>query len=652
MLTVLQFVLFVFLCLLIFTLPGIYFLQSKLLNSWDKITIGSVIGFVLFTLCAYFLGILGISILLFPLVAVFNVLALKNILHKKLKLPLLTRGKLLILSLIFIIGIAGQMAIIGPSGTYRGEDLVFYSSNGHDGAWHIALMEEIKKGYPLQNPAYAGERLVNYHFFSDIAPSVFSQYFRLSNLDLYFRFFPFLFSILLGSTAYLLGKKVGGSDISGIWSAFFVYFVGSFGYIITWLQNRVIAGESIFWATQIQSSIGNPPQIISDILVLTFLYLFFNYLFKKDFYLFALCILLAGIMAVFKVYAGIVILASLGLVGLVQLIKERKINIFSMFVLSSIFGSILYLPNTAKSASFLIWEPWWFIRTMIVSRLNWLDLELKRQTFVAEGNWKRVLQIESIGFLIFLFGNLGMRFLGLLSFYSLLKNFNNYFNQLLLFLIFSSFILPLLFLQRGVAGNTIQFLQYFLLLFGILAALTITRFQKKIKSRVFKIAFILLIIVFSIPTQVGLIYDFYHRPPIAKITSDELDALEYLKENTNEDNIIITPPYNKFINQQESTPNIWAWFDTSYVAAFSARRTYLADSEQVDIMGYDLKRRVDIANNIFSTIDNAENLREVLKINKIDYIYFPKSLKPKLDLGKTDFLKLFDNGSVEIWRVI
>jgi len=54
------------------------------------------------------------------------------------------------------------------------------------------------------------------------------------------------------------------------------------------------------------------------------------------------------------------------------------------------------------------------------SRLNWLDLEYRREFYLARGGIKSILRIieyEGIGFLIFFFGNLGMRFWELKNLY-------------------------------------------------------------------------------------------------------------------------------------------------------------------------------------------------------------------------------------------
>ncbi len=651
---ILSFVLFLLASFICFTIPGIYILGKTkyTFSSLEKIVLGTIVGFVTFTLLSYLLLIFKISFFILPAVSLINILYLKSIFHVKINLNLGPKRHLAILSVVFILGMIGQLAIIAPSGLEVNSDLVFFSANGHDGTWHMALMEEIKKGYPLQNPIFAGERLVNYHFFSDVAPSLFSQYFKFSNLDLYFRFFPFLHSLMLGSIAFLLGRKLSNSFIGGVWSAFFVYFAGSFGYILTWIKDKNIGGESIFWATQIQSSIGNPPQIISNILVLSIIYLLIILIAKRNFWLFVICTLLLGSLIEFKVYASIVVLISLGALGLLEFIKEKKFYLLSLFGLSSLVSAALYLPNSVSSSSFLIFEPWWFIRTMIVvdSRLNMLDMELRRQTYLAEGNLKRVIQLELTGFLIFFFGNLGMRFLGLIYVFKTIKKvFINYILFLLLLISLVSLIMPLLFLQKGVASNTIQFLQYFLLIFGLFASLTVTDLQKRIRNSTLKTFFIFAVIIFSIPTQIGLLYDFYHKPPIAKITSLEIDALNFLKNNTSNNSIVLVPPFDKNLNLKISTPPIWAWFDTSYVSAFSSKKIFVSDTEQIDIMGYDFKNRLNIAKFIFES-EKKDSVLKLLRNIQIDYVYFPKLLKPKIDISSV-FSKVFDNGQTEIWKI-
>lgn len=603
---------------------------------------GSIVGFVILTLISYLLMLLNFPVLIIPIFLIGMLLIFKS-LKKTLKNIKITFNKQTIIILtVFIIGIVGQLAIIAPSGIFQNGDLVFWSAHGHDGTWHIALMEEMKKGYPFQNPVFSGERLINYHFFSDIIPSILSKYLPISNVNLYFRIFPFIYSLFLGASVYFLTKKITKNFSASIWAILFTYFAGSFGFIVTYIKNKTIGGESIFWATQPQSSSGNPPQIISNFLFLSAIYfvlVFLDQKNKKDklkYFLINLVIL--GTISSFKIYAGVILLGTLAIIGTWQIITKGDSRLFILSLVSGILALILYLPNTSNSTSFLIYEPWWYIRTMIVepSRLNLLDWELRRQTYIYEHNWKRVIWLEGMGFIIFFFGNLGMRFLGLWEF---VKQ-----NNIFKISIILSLVLPLIFLQKGVASNTSQFLQYFLLLFGILSGIAVAKITKPKKLKFL----IPIIIILIIPTQLGLLREFYSRPAFAKIDSFELSALDFIKQNSDKNSVIITPPYNQYLNLEKVTPDIWDWFDTSYVSSFSSRITYFDDYEQVDIMGYDYKPRLAIKKTIFES-ENVEDVKTAFLKTGANILYFPKVIKPEVNPSEIGLTKLFENQKVEVW---
>ena len=213
-----------------------------------------------------------------------------------------------------------------------------------------------------------------------------------------------------------------------------------------------------------------------------------------------------------------------------------------------------------------------------------------------------------------------------------------------------SLVLPLLFLQKGVASNTAQFLQYFILLFGILAGIAVSKIPKNLSYILFPLIFILMI-----PTQVNLLKDFYGttknpRPAFTKISTKELEALKFIKENTDKASVILTPPYNQYYVGKESIPNIWDWFDTSYVSALTSRRTYFDDYEQVDIMGYDYKPRLKTKEIIFNS-EKIEEVKEALKSTDADILYYPKAITPKIDIDSIGLNKIFENNEVLVWKL-
>src|SRR5258708_6083073 len=179
--------------------------KIQLEDFFESLVLGTTLGFASFTFAAYILAFLHLRffMLIFPILGLllflkgkFNLFSLAKNIEPNLK-------KFFIV--IFIFGVAGQLAVNAPSGLTYQNGVYFWSSHGHDGVWHLSLMEELKKNtFPFQNPGFAGNSLQNYHFFVDLFMSEVSRLFFFSNLDVYFRFVPLLFSILMGLSSFIL----------------------------------------------------------------------------------------------------------------------------------------------------------------------------------------------------------------------------------------------------------------------------------------------------------------------------------------------------------------------------------------------------------------------------------------------------------------
>lgn len=640
-----------------FTMPALVLLKKfKVdLDDLERLTLASTLGLVIFTLAAYIFAALNIRFLMwiFPLFGIWSFFKLKSYflgINFKLKYGLF-------FLLVLIIGIIGQVAVNAPSGFPYKDGIYFWSSHGHDGIWHVALMEEMhKNSFPFQNPEYAGNKLQNYHFFSDLLMSEFSRLFYFSNLDIYFRFMPVVFSLLLGLSSFIFVRAWRGKEIAGIWAMIFVYFAGSFGYLLYIPTHKSLGGEAIFWVSQTQSVLGNPPHATAFIIMIIFLFCFVKYLTKHSKQLLFLCTLLGGAVIEFKVYAGVLILGGLLFLGVYELLIKRKWQALLLFVTTLLTALGIYLPNSANSQDFLIWHPWWYIRTMVVAtdRLNWLDLELRRQTYIAENNWKRVIQLELTAFLIFLFGNLGMRFLGFLTVFNQIKSniFKNSFSLFYLTITFASFFIPVFFLQKGVVWNSIQFNQYFLLLFGFLAAFALPDILNFSKNKSYKILVSILIIGLAVPTQVGLLWQFYSNSPLSKISYQELAALNFLKTQSDRKSVVLTAPFNKYERDKYKNPPIpiYAWYDTGYVSAFSSKQTLISDEEQVNIMGYKADKILEERKEIFETND-YKKINEFLNKYNVDYIYLVWDQKFATDSASLNTDLIYENQDAKVFKV-
>lgn len=642
-----------FLC---FTLPGFYFLKKDthgLKDNLDKFVIYSVFGIVVFTLSAYVLADISLRFLmyLFPLLGLWTLFRFrKNFLDLTFKI----NNKLFFI-VVLLVGIGGQVAVNAPSGFPYKDGIYFYSSHGHDGVWHVSLMGEMHKNtFPFQNPELAGAKLQNYHFFADLLMSEFSRLFYFSSLDIYFRFMPVVFSLLLGLSGFIFLRAWSKSETAGIWAMIITYFAGSFGYLLYIPTHKSLGGEAIFWVSQTQSVLGNPPHAAAFIIITVFLFTLLKYLNSRKFLYFILCVIFGGAVIEFKVYAGVLILGGLLILGIFEALFKKVFGTLLLFFSTLMLALGIYLPNSANSQDFLIWQPWWYIRTMVVAsdRLNWLDLELKRQTYIAENNWKRVFQVEVTAFLIFLLGNLGMRILGFWAVTLQIRQniFKNSFNLFFLVITLVSFLIPVLFLQKGVAWNSIQFNQYFLLLFGFLAAISIPKILELFKGKGAKILISAAIILLAVPTQLGLLWQFYSNKPLSKISNEELEALDFLKKQ--QEGIVLVAPFNSYERDKYKNPPIpiYAWYDTGYVAAFSGKQTLISDEEQVNIMGYEVGNLLKEREEIFKTSDERL-INEFVKKYNVSYIYLAWEQKFAAGIDKISLDTIFQNKDARVLRV-
>lgn len=627
--------------------------SDKGLDDLERITISAVLGLVVFTLVAYIFAWLHVRFLMyiFPMIGIWSFFRFKKeflnfkseIVSKKLFL------------LVFIIGIIGMVAVSALSGLPYKDGIYFWSSHGHDGVWHLALMNELHKNiFPFQNPELAGNRLQNYHFFVDLLMSELSRLFPFSNLDVYFRFMPIFFAILLGLSSFIFVRLWSKKEIAGIWAMIFTYFAGSFGWLVYIPTHKSLGGESIFWVSQTQSVLGNPPHAVAFIIVTIFLFALIKYLNARKLSYFFLCVILGGAVIEFKVYAGVLILGGLLVISVFEFIFKRIYQTILLFFTTLIVTLMIYFPNSANSQDFLIWQPWWFIRTMVIvpDRLNWFDLELRRQTYIAEHNWKRVIQLEMTAFLIFLFGNLGMRFVGFWIIVKQLKMniFKNSFNLFFLIITTASFFIPVFFLQKGVAWNTIQFNQYFLLFFGFSAGLAMGDILSKIKNKQVKVVVGTVVIVLAIPTQLGLLWQFYSNEPLSKVSYSEIQALNFLSSQP--EGIVLTAPFNKYERNKYKDPPIpiYAWYDTGYISAFSSKETLISDEEQVNIMGYKVDALIEDRREAFESLDLSK-MNSFLKKYNISYIYLSWDQNIASDSAYINADLVLDSKDARVYKV-
>ena len=540
----------------------------------------------------------------------------------------------LVLFLILLGSLSWSLTMV-KSGLLKDFGIGFWGPNGHDGVWHIALANSLARG-SWEVPVFAGETLMNYHVGFDLLLAVLN---KLTNVDipvLYFQVIPPILAVLIGALTYKFAFIFRKSKTEAIWGSFFVYFGGSFGWLLTVIREGVIGGESIFWSSQAVSTLINPPFALSlVILLLGLIHL------KKP----LVSTLLFGVLFEIKAYAGLLALFGLLAAGVYEFVKNRGLNVLKIFTGSVVMTLVLYLLLNRGSEGLMVWEPFWFLENLMSpDKLNWPKLG------EALVNWRlgNIYYKAAFGYLaafaLFIVGNLGTR---LVSVFSLSKKINSL-SVFIWAVILTGIAVPMFFLQKGTPWNTIQFFYYSLFFLAILSGMGIVKLNKLLKI---PLVYVVVLLV-TLPTTFSTLYYHYlpSRPP-AKISTEELKALDFLKNQP--EGVVLTYPFDReAANKAADFPPrpLYLYESTAYVSAYANKPAFLEDEVNLDITGYDWSTRREEIVRFFSASDQNAAHR-FLEDNNIKYVYLLKGQQVSLNFQELGAKKIFENNISLIYSV-
>ncbi len=510
-----------------------------------------------------------------------------------------------------------HLLIIFPSGShYCFKDtcgIFFWGAHGHDAIWHLALAESAFKTIPFNLPIFAGAELTGYNYLFDFMVFLVSRL-GLSTLFIYFKLFPIVWLFLITILSIKLARLIKDSPLFVSLFLFFVYFGGSFGYILTYLHKKTLINSSSLMAMQSGHTLINPPFAFSLICLLAILIVLNNKKINLKNYL-MLGLLLFLILG-FKFYGGVIAVFVVLVNFTLRLLKAKKLREFIAGVVIVGLGIFLalfifYDPlSSSKSGAVFTFDPLATVHPFIEDQnlLYMKDKVLQRYYLQEYGIGPRLIYIETLTLSLFLLFNFGTRSLGLLYLgYGLVKKKISSFDISVVSGIVMGILLSTFLVQKGEWWNTIQFLYYSIFLANIYAALAVYNFLKK--SSIVKWFIAAIILILTIPINLDLIYQFSQFPAPSYLPKEEVEALAFLKKQPN--GVVLTDTYDKEIRGKYSAPYpLFAYDDTAYVSAFSGQKTYLANITQLRLTGINYKNRL-------SEIDE----KNCNVLDDIDYIY-------------------------------
>lgn len=522
----------------------------------------------------------------------------------------------------------------------------FWGPNGHDGIWHLALINQLAKNIPPQNPVFSGTVLNNYHWGFDLFVSLISTLTSIKPILLYFQIFPFIFAVILGLLSFKLVYQITQKFPQSLFFVLLNYFASSFGWIITLIKNRQIGGESMFWSMQSVSTLLNPPFAFSLIILLSGLILWHRYKNGSSVLAAILIGIIFSLLSGIKVYSGVLIGFGLSFYWLVNFLISKKFSKFNFFIclFTGVFSfTILCLLGVFRQASLLEFKPLWFIHSMIesIDKFYWPKLASYRYN---QTNSIILLLIDLFLITVFLVGNLGTRICGIFKLLiTFFKKKNTDIDLIFIPILTSSFLIPLLFVQKGTAWNTIQFFYYFLFIANFYFASFLGSLWGKQKK------IVLIILLISCLGSYGTLKDYFGNPPPSALPLNELAGLNFLKSQP--EGIVLTYPYDKYLKNNFSTPiPLYAYETTAYTSAFSQKIIFLEDEMNLDITGFDWQSRRNLVDKFFHSTDKFFT-RGFLVDNDIKYIYLVNDQKLPLNPAELQVNEIYNQSNVKLYQV-
>lgn len=523
------------------------------------------------------------------------------------------------------------MMMIMPSGTHRCVQdacgIYFYGVHANDSIWHLALSAVSFNDIPFISPVYAGVLLSGYNTLIDIVVFGLSRL-GLPPLYVFFKLLPAIWFVLFTYLIVKLGRMIKNSRLFISVLLFFFYFCGSFAYFLTLYRSQTIEGSTGLFAMQSSLMMTNLQLALSFALLLAELII----IFQKKWSLRQVGVLsiLVALQVGLKFYGGVIGIFVACLFLLEYLILKREIKktviygaLFSVIQIIAVI--VFYNPFVSlQSGSVLVFAPFSLVHSIIESPdLFFLPDLVQQRYFLYSVNplSPRLLLIELFSVFLFVLMNFGVRFIGIL--YSIgkafiRKNLNRFDLYLSSIIIFAT-IVAVLFIQKGIWWNTVQFFYYAIFIANFFGAYLVYDMLKSKRKMIMSGGVLLMIATF--PSNLEVMKGFTELNGVS-ISDQEVQALTHLEKLP--EGIVFSAFH--IIDQEEKS----RFADTSYISAFTGKQEYINNWVQLELTNIDFKGRYDQVKYLDCSF-----------VKEVDYIYYDTDYSNKLFGKCSDELDLF-----------
>ena len=237
---------------------------------------------------------------------------------------------------------------------YRNADLLSgssmtYARRPFDVAQHLSFAYELTHSVPPEVPFFSGETL-DYHYGMDLLAAMLSRTASLSVLDLTVRFLPTLFLVTAILAIFCFSRSWLGSGYGAVLVAFLVVFGEDLSFIPGLvLGSRETWSAQFFGVPTIYSLYALNPMLPSLGLLFGGMLCLGKSRREESARWSVLAAFLFAMIAGYKVFASVHVLASLAMAGAILFLFRRETRLLKVLVMTMLLGAPLFLNTLIGS---------------------------------------------------------------------------------------------------------------------------------------------------------------------------------------------------------------------------------------------------------------------------------------------------------------
>lgn len=625
---------------LAFYIPGRVLLgEQKNLSKIGLFAVSIILGIVLWGWQGYLFGFLQMRWLSYVYLLVFLAIFLKRK-YVSFEIPKIKLKNIdwLTFSLVFV-GILGQTLQFIRNGQLTSAGLFLSNYNFIDHEWHVTLVSELVKRFPPFEPGMYGVLLTNYHFWFNLVTADLVRVFNLPLFQTQFIGMYVLAPILLSLIAYSFISSVYNSKLLLRLFLFFLYFSGdAAGWFMLIVRQRF--DLNLGWMFENETNfIDSPGRGFAVIITLAAIYLLFKnrqQISKKN--IFIIGILFGSLMG-FKVYFAIPFMLGLFCLALFDALRRNFSSVW-IFIIASVVFLIQFLPFNSSSGG-LFFLPFNIPREFFAQPgLHMSYLDQRWSIYFDHHNYLRLIQYGVLMSIVYFLVQFGVKLIGLIPFRKTVKTLTPGMYFFLYSTMIFSFILGLFFYQKVGGANIWEFFLIMSFVLAIFVSLNVTLFLEKRNKAVVAILIFLLVIL-VIPRWIYSVTDRIYGDYLSGfhgISNQQYQAYNYLRNKTNKDSLVFLIDRRKIVSY------------SSLASVLTDRNQFFSGNGVGQVMTPEILRRENDSVVIKTSI-NAKMVRDVLKRDKIDYIYLDNSIVLPVATVSSFLEKMFFNESGTIFKV-